>query len=100
MSAEDSESRELEVRSSKSPTWRFFIIWVIVGSAPLLPLLLSQPILTAYNCHSGVMVSCSASGWVLSLANAVYGISWLVLFTFPLALVAFIVGIFKFIKNA
>ena len=97
--AEESVSKELEGVNSKLPNWRYFIIWVLIGFAPLIPLLLSQPILIIYDCHGGLnSVSCADAGWALRLANAVYGIESLILFTGPLAIVAFIVGIIRFIR--
>lgn len=97
--AEESDSKKLEVINSKLPTWRYFIIWAVIGSAPLLPLLISQPILIIYDCHGGLHnVSCSDPGWILSLAKGGYGIQSLILFTGPLAMVAFILGIIRFIR--
>jgi hypothetical protein len=73
--------------------WKYFAICVFVGLAPYGLLMASLPLFDHFNCKLSWQTVCGGPSWVVPLADAVTGISWLVILTFPMSVVFFIGGL-------
>ena len=72
--------------------WRFFALCVLGGLAPYGLLMACLPLFDHFNCRLSWATVCDGPSWVVLLANAVTGFSWLVMLTLPVSLIFFIGG--------
>jgi hypothetical protein len=79
--------------STQMISWKYFVICVFAGLAPYGLLMASLPLFDHFNCKLSWQAVCDGPSWVVALANAVTGISWLVILTFPMSVVFFVGGL-------
>ncbi|CAN7287072.1 hypothetical protein [Polaromonas sp. LjRoot131] len=71
--------------------WRYFALCGFAGLAPYGLLMACLPLFRHFNCRLSWRTVCDGHSWVVTLADAVTGFSWLVILTFPLSAI-FLMG--------
>jgi hypothetical protein len=70
---------------AKMTSWTYFALCVFVGLAPYGLFMACLPLFDHFNCQLSWQSVCGGPSWVARLADAVTGISWLVVLTFPVS---------------
>ena len=74
-------------------SWKYFALCAIVGLAPYGLLMASLPLFDHFNCKLSWQTVCGGPSWVVPLADAVTGISWLAIPTFPMSVICLVGGL-------
>jgi len=72
--------------------WRYFVLCGFAGVAPYGLLMACLPLFHHFNCKLSLQKTvCDGPSWVVPLADAVTGFSWLVMLTLPVSVI-FLIG--------
>jgi hypothetical protein len=73
--------------------WRYFVLCGLAGIAPYGLLMASLPLFHHFSCKLSWQTVCDGPSWVVPLADAVTGFSWLVMLTLPVSVIFLIGGV-------